>query len=332
MQGDLARGIMGWRIHFTAEDMARTRVASTLGPLAETMFGLWMIRRYGTKVRLSPWHERAVRNLTPEMRPLLALLPADALGVDLWSLTGEAATFEQGIDALMAMQPAHVRAELAYTCSFTHLPNTVWRIADNDGHGRQALARAARVSYRTLVEPHWTRISDQLQAARMSKGRLMLEGGLERLLTTLSPLVHWQPPVLELLVDEDADIYLSGRGLNLVPSLLLGERPMLLTDIVHQDQPPTLVFPAASDPAGMLEPAKRGGLATMLGRTRAAVLAALGEGATTAEVAQRVKLPAAHANHQLTLLRQAGLVATNRRDDQVLHSLTSLGEKFRDGA
>lgn len=321
---------MGWRIHFTAEDMARIRVIPTLGPLAETMFGLWMLRRHGPKTRMGRWHDHAIGRLTPEMKPLLAVLPRDSFGVDLWSLTGEAGTIEQGLEAMLSMRPTHVRAELSYASMFGHLSAASWRIADVEG--RRALARAAHASYRALVEPHWLRMRDHLNAERMGKGRLMVDNGLERLLTTLSPGITWKSPVLEIAVEQNADLYLSGRGLTLVPSLLVGERPVLMNSISHPDLPPTLVFPVAGDTTDVLDPPKRIDLTTMLGRTRAEILAVLGDGSSSAQVACLLRLTDAAADHHLSKLREAGLITGSAQGETTLYRLTSLGAKFIAGA
>jgi hypothetical protein len=94
-----------WRIHFTAEDLARTRIAPPLGPLAETMFGLALARSATSRwpmlipAVLLGWSDQTRRRLTPAMRPLTDLAPAGGLGVDLWSLTGEASTIEEGLAA-----------------------------------------------------------------------------------------------------------------------------------------------------------------------------------------------------------------------------------------
>src|SRR5581483_11414920 len=133
-----------WRIHFTSEDVVRTRIAPTLGPLAETIFGLRMLgcaKSHPPGLRF--WRDQARTRLHPRMRPLAALGPHGTLGPDLWTLTGEAATIEAGVEALLAMRPEHVRSELEVFDGDTKLPSWAWQLTDRDGGARRALAESA---------------------------------------------------------------------------------------------------------------------------------------------------------------------------------------------
>ena len=107
---------MAWRIHFTAEDLEGIQVSPTLGPLAETVMALGLLR-CGRQhpALLGPWRGRVKGRLTPQMAPLTALMPLGSKGVDLCMLTGAAPTIELGVQALMAMPVEHVLAEMEYT-------------------------------------------------------------------------------------------------------------------------------------------------------------------------------------------------------------------------
>src|SRR5215218_10037083 len=108
------------------------------------MFGLTLLRtRRPCAHAFGQWRKTAGARLTAQMRPLAALAPAGTMGVDLWSLTGEAPTIEAGIEALLAMRPEHVRTELEVFASDTRLPEWAWTLAEQNGHGRRELAGAA---------------------------------------------------------------------------------------------------------------------------------------------------------------------------------------------
>jgi DNA-binding transcriptional ArsR family regulator len=64
-------------------------------------------------------------------------------------------------------------------------------------------------------------------------------------------------------------------------------------------------------------------LSALLGRTRAAMLAALAEPATTSALAARLDVTAGAVSQHLNVLRDAGLVTTARDGRQVLHVRTS---------
>src|SRR5437870_3533959 len=106
---------MVWRIHFSEDDLARIQVSPTLGPLAETVLAMAMVRGPQQPRTLSPpaglseW--RGQVRMTPRMRPLAALIPPDCHGVDLPTLTGEAATIEQGLQALLEVPREHLLVE-----------------------------------------------------------------------------------------------------------------------------------------------------------------------------------------------------------------------------
>ena len=64
---------------------------------------------------------------------------------------------------------------------------------------------------------------------------------------------------------------------------------------------------------------------------RAAALAAIGDGCSTTDLARRVGISAAAASQHATILRNAGLITSNRERNMVLHSLTPLGVSVLNG-
>jgi DNA-binding transcriptional ArsR family regulator len=163
---------------------------------------------------------------------------------------------------------------------------------------------------------------------------VLLEGGVERLLATLSPRMRWRPPTLEVGMRDEVDIFLEGRGLVLVPSLFVGDRPVLLNDLANAAAAPRLIFPAARDPMACAALWRRPGdtgnpLAALVGRTRAAALARIAEnGCTTSELGADLGISIAAASQHATVLRRNGLITTRREGGAVLHCLTTLGAEL----
>jgi DNA-binding transcriptional ArsR family regulator len=331
------------RIHFTAEDLARTRINAGYGPLAETLWGLSLLHCPAQRpVAFGGWREHAHRELTgdarPELKPLTLLMPKDGHIVDLITLTGERATIEESLDALLDVPRDRFLGELASTDRQHPLRPAAWQVAEPGSEARLQLARSAEVAYHTLVEPYWPRISARLKAEQAARGRILMEGGVERLLTTLAPTwIRWEPPVLYLPMGNDMDIYLGGRGLVLVPALFVGEYPLLYFDLDEDRGAPILAFPTAGDLLDTMVMwnggAQPGGnaLAALLGRTRAAALAAIGDGCTTTELARQVHVSPAAASQHTAVLRDAGLIGTRRHGSAVLHTLTPLGAGLLEG-
>ena len=152
---------MVWRIHFSEDDLARIQVSPTMGPLAETVLAAALLRSpQQPRTLLSEW--RGQVRVTPQMRPLTALLPPGCHGVDLPTLTGEKATIELGLQALLDVPREHLLVEMEYTDRRHRLSELAWAMAETGG--RPELAGAAQVAFRELVQPFWPRIRACLHA------------------------------------------------------------------------------------------------------------------------------------------------------------------------
>jgi DNA-binding transcriptional ArsR family regulator len=321
---------MSWRIHFTPGDLARTTVGAPLGPLAETTMAMSLLQCPLQRSLFTHWRGQVGGRLSPRLRPFAALVPAGSSGVDLGSVTGDPPTIELGTGALLAAPRELLLAEMTDLDHRSRLPVSAWAAAEPGSDDRLRLAEAVDAAYRALVEPYWTRIQTGLRSEQALRGQVMISGGVERLLTTLyAPRIRWRPPVLEILAPVQADFYLDGSGLELVPSVFVGALPSLALSLHDQAVPPKLIFPAGRDPADGTLPwpgsVPDAGLAALLGRTRAAVLGSVAAGCTTTELAARVGISAGAASQHATVLRAAGLITTRREGSAVRHTLTALG-------
>ena len=324
------------RIHFTAEDLERIQVKPTLGPLAETTAAISMLGSpERPRPRFSQWHRQVSGRLTAQMTPLTALIPPGSLGVDLSTLTGPAATIEQGLQALLAVPREHLLAEMEWTDRMNKLPAAAWPLADPEGRVR--LAEAVRAAHQALVEPYWTQIHACLHADQIARAKTLAAGGPDRLLASLQGRwIRWRPPILEVLTPYDADVYLDGRGIVLVPSMFTGPLPVVYYIGNDMTAAPWLILPT-DERVGQRRPWDNtrpdgAALAALVGRNRAAVLRAAALGCTTTELADRVGISPAAASQHASVLRDAGLIATRRQGSAVLHVLTPLGaEQLRAG-
>jgi DNA-binding transcriptional ArsR family regulator len=321
---------MVWRIHFTADDLERIQVSATLGPLAETVLALSLLRRPEQPLaQFGRWRSQVQGRITPQMRALMALIPAGSMGVDLCTLTGAAPTIEQGVQALLAVPREHLLVEMEYTDRFRRLPAAAWAMAETGA--RDQLADATRAAYQALVQPYWARIHACLHAEQVARSRMLAYEGADRLMASLQgPRIRWRPPVLEILTARHSEMHLDGRGIALVPSVFVGKSPSLHHDPNDERATPRLLLPAAQDGTGRPHlwdgPRLRGAaLAALVGRNRAAVLGSIADGCTTTELAGRVGISLAAASQHASVLRGAGLIASRRQGSAVLHVLTPLG-------
>jgi DNA-binding transcriptional ArsR family regulator len=300
-----------------------------MGPLAETVLAVALLRcPQQPRTMLSEWRGQVL--LTQQMRPLTALLPPGCHGVDLPTLTGEKATIEQGLQALLDVPREHLLVEMEYTDRRHRLSELAWAMAE--AGGRTELAEAAQAAYHELVQPFWPRIHGCLHAEQATRRQTLARGGPGALLASLQgPRIRWRPPVLEILMPGNVEMELGGRGIALVPSVFVGKNPSLHENPNDVDEMPRLVLPAADAGGARLWAARRPGgsaLAALVGRNRAAVLHSIADGCTTTELASRVGISLAAASQHASVLRGAGLIVTRRQGTAVLHVLTPLGAEL----
>src|SRR4029077_15664783 len=272
---------MVWRIHFTEADLARVQVSPTLGPLAETVLALAQLRcSRQPRTMLSEW--RGQVRVTPQMRPLTALIPPDCNGVDLPTLVGETATIEQGVQALLDVPREHLLVEMEWIAGRHRLPPLAWAMAE--AGGRPELAEATQVAYQELIQPFWPRLRAGLHAEQAAppprpparrtgppRRRTLAAGGPGALLASLQgPLIRWRPPVLEILRPGQVEMELGGRGIALVPSIFVGRAPSLHENPNDDDEMPRLILPTEGAGRARLWAASRG-----LAGSRGSALAAL---------------------------------------------------------
>jgi DNA-binding transcriptional ArsR family regulator len=126
--------------------------------------------------------------------------------------------------------------------------------------------------------------------------------------------------LVELSIDGEHG--LGGAGLVLLPGVFDWPRLGLILDPPWQ---PTLNHPARGIAGLWQAPDDDPDLARLLGRTRARLLLALAEPASTTGLAARCHLPASTVSEHLSVLRAAGLVTTSRDGRHLLHRQSPLG-------
>ncbi|MFC9268270.1 ArsR/SmtB family transcription factor [Streptomyces zhihengii] len=319
------------RIHFTAEDLARTHVAPTIGAAAETVHSLELLREPRDIPLLGLWRSAVRERVGADAGPLTSLIPARGPGLDVPALMGDAGSLEHAVDHLMSVPVARLRREFAgIDFHPAHLP---WarRVSEGDREARKDLADAVRAVHRLAVEPYWRQARSELAAFAARCADLLLDGGADLLLRSVCPpLVRWRPPVLEAPHPRPVEVRLRGSGLVITPAVFSPQSVSFLWDPLDASRPPRLTVPVLREPLTGAGPALPDGspgphLESLLGRTRAAALRVTAQGCTTTELARRLGVSAAAASQHATVLRRAELITTRRRGGSVLHLVTPLG-------
>jgi DNA-binding transcriptional ArsR family regulator len=139
--------------------------------------------------------------------------------------------------------------------------------------------------------------------------------------------------VLDIVGYRDGErLDLDGRGL-LINLGVLAPSPRASVIVTPGGRAPVLLAPIWERPSLAAletdcEPA--GGLAALLGRTRAKAIQAIAAGCTTTELARALAVAPATASEHATVLRNAHLISTRRHHNAVLHTLTPLGAALLD--
>ena len=332
------------RIHFSREDIARTRLAPAADPIWELVLSLHLLRDSSSDPMISGWRrwvgERLrERSVAEQLQLLVAVNPPRGYFPDFLTPYQSVRGLDAGLEAIRSTPVARLRRDLTVLAGTTPLPPAAVALAEGESASLRELT-AAMARYQAIaLDPYWSHISNAVEADRGVRARAMLEGGAEALLAGLRPHLHWRPGELTVLnYPSSRELHLDGRGLLLVPSFFCAGTPVALFD---PELPPVLVYPV--DRLGALPPTPsepdsvgREALAALVGRTRAQVLEALvtgrgGEGQTTTEVARRLQISAAAASQHATVLRNAGLLVSRRERNMVVHTLTPLGRAILKG-
>lgn len=300
------------RIRFTAEDLLRVRIASEPAPLMELGMAIATLRR--NEAVFTHWARRI--RLHRSARPLFELIPPTAGGPMFLDPVSEG--FDDGLDRVLSTPRDNVGAELARSCR-----PTPWTkgLIDRDRDAWQALERALRGAYASLIGPDWTRIRASFHADVAWRRMLLSQEGLRAALVSICPGSRWDGTTLEMNVPWESERALDGRGLTLLPSPFWTGGPRTN---VHPDGSMVLVYPALT-PLPLIEPQTGDPLGALLGQTRASVLRVLTAPRTTTELAGTVRISGASASEHARTLRRAGLVVTRRTGRTVTHLITPLG-------
>lgn len=322
---------MELRLHFTADDLARTRIAAGPDPLWESVLSLHQLRSGQIPTRHTAWQQRSRTTLrSPDVRMasqvLGLLVPNSGDFPDFLTPGQEPSEFGEALDLMRATPTPRVRHDLTAAFRTTHPDPWLRSLADGDRDAVDRLAGAMSLYHRSVIRPHWEDIRRTADADRARRVRDVSTGGTERLLAGLPHPIRWEYPVLTAEYPVDKDVHLDGRGLLLVPSYFCDARPVTLID---PELRPVLVYQAtrSEPPSGP----RYDRLAALLGATRANALFAVREPRTTTELAHQLGTSVPSASRHAAVLRDAGLIVSVRSGKSVLHVLTPLGQALLKG-
>jgi hypothetical protein len=314
------------RIHFTADDLARVRVANGPDPMWESVLSMHLLQtQRGARV-FSGWRKESRARLGQSAARLMALNPAVGSFPDFLTPASGTTDLEAGVDAMLSVPSRQVWAELSALPCEPSMRTWMRTVAEADLDAMKELGQLFRAYFATVISPTWSAVVAEVEADRRRTAQAFLDGGPVAVLTSVSPDSRWRSPVLEIGYPVDRDLHLDGRGILLIPSYFCWRDVVTLVDPAL---PPVLVHPVRNSFTASGRPARHAGddseLSALLGFTRATVLRALETPCTTTALGRRAGTSVTSASQHTAVLRRSGLITTSRHGGAVVHTLTGLG-------
>ncbi|MDT0342279.1 DUF5937 family protein [Streptomyces litchfieldiae] len=298
------------------------RIRFAVSPLDETMAAVQVLLGLRGHPAHAPWRAEVAATARElpitELRQVLsgASYITDFLGPPP---TGPETTAEAQLAEVRRTPPAQVAAELSLVdADLTGLP-------EDPATARDLLADQMELAWSHLVAPFWPRLRDLLAADITYRAHRLAVGGIAEALGDLHTRVRLVNDALVVRSATRSRTVLDERGLLFVPSAFAWPR---IGVIVVPPWQPALLYPARGvgslwSREGTTEDRR---LAAVVGRTKALLLAALDEPASTTALARRLDLSPGTVSEHLTALREAGILTADRNGRTVLYRRTSLAD------
>jgi DNA-binding transcriptional ArsR family regulator len=320
------------RIFFEPADLGRVRILTGPEPMWEILLSLFRLRSHDGAVLFDGWRRQA-RSRVPGRARLLTGLAPSGVGyfADFLTPTTSVPTLEHSLEAIRRTPRQRLRTDLATLAGklpARAMPSWTNALGDGSTESLDMLSTAAQEYFDACLSPHWQHVQARVDQERFRLTRSMAESGVERALTNLHPTARWRSNVLELGYPADHELHLCGRGLVLMPSFFCLGLP---TSFCDNELQPVLVYPIQHEIGWADNPSSRS-LVPLLGRTRATALQILATApCTTSELAKQLNSALATASQHAAVLREAGLVTSQRIGQAVLHSIAPLGLALLEG-
>lgn len=239
---------------------------------------------------------------------------------------GLAQTIEDDLAAVRATPLRLARAEIDKCLNLAPVPDERTLVLLADRRVVELLADTLETAWHALLAADWLQLRAICERDVVHRAGLLSREGWAAAIDGLDRRLRWRDGGIEIgWSHRDETVELRGTGLLLVPSVFVWPH------VAAQFEPPwphTLIYPARGI-AGIWEPAANiapGALAALVGRSRATLLVALAEPASTTHLARSLGLARGAVGDHLTVLREAGLVHRARSGRSVLYQRTPLGD------
>ncbi|UBU16558.1 DUF5937 family protein [Nonomuraea gerenzanensis] len=310
------------------EDVAHIRFA--FSPMWELVASLRTLQQPARQSIHLPWLKAVRPRLAGlDLSELFALVPPTGYLADFITPPPDTPMpdFAAELDRVRGTDPARAREEAAKVRGTD--PAAIERFTADPGAGVLRVADALETYWEACLAEFWPRVYALLERDVMGRSRQLAQGGARRLFAGLDPAVRWTGDTLIIDRPWCEAGGLHGDGLLLVPSAFYWPSVAVMT-APYQSM---LVYPVQG--VGTLweqgPPPAPGALAALIGRSRAAILLALAEPATTSALATRMALTPGAVSQHLGVLSGGGLAVGMRLGKQVVYRRTLAGDMLAAG-
>ncbi|MFG1695918.1 DUF5937 family protein [Nonomuraea sp. NPDC049309] len=312
---------IAWRL--TSEDVARIRFA--FSPMWELVASLRTLRAPARQSVHLPWLKAVRPRLAGlDLTELFALVPPTGYLADFLTPPPDTPMpdFAGELDRVRRSDPGQVKQEAARLRAGA--PEVIDRFMADPEAGIARVAATLEEYWERCFAEFWPRVYGLLERDVLRRSRRLAEGGARELFAGLGPAVRWTGE--RLLIDRPhCDLKgLHGDGLVLVPSAFYWPAVAVMS-APYQSM---LVYPVEG--VGTLweqgPPPAPDALAALIGKSRARILLALAEPATTSALAARMDLTPGAVSQHLGVLSRGGLAVGMRIGKQVLYRRTLAGD------
>ncbi|MET7711071.1 DUF5937 family protein [Streptomyces sp. NPDC005407] len=308
---------------FAPGDLARLRFA--FSPVSEAVASLRMLQDPGRHALHLPWI-RAVRPLLGELdlELLFALAPPGPYIADFLTPPPTSPLPDIGAELhLVANSDPDKAAAEAARVPAAHSPKVREFLAD-PAAGTMRVADQLRLYWDAALSPYWPQIQGLFESEVLRRSRQLARQGAAAMFNDLHDNISWDDGRLRVTTQAWRRTGpLLGDGMILVPSVFHWPD----TTVMAEPYQPMLIYPAP----GVATVWQQGivptgeGLTALIGRTRARILVALAEPATTAVIARRLSMRPGAVSQHLKVLHAGGLLSRNRTGREVFYASTPLG-------
>ncbi|WP_157244371.1 DUF5937 family protein [Nonomuraea typhae] len=278
-----------------------------------------------------PWI-KAVRPRLSEldMAEVFALVPAEGYIADFLTPPPDTPLpdFAQELERVRHTPPETAAAETVKLADVD--PPAIARFRADPAAGIRRVTAALQAYWDTCFAEYWPRVYGLLERDVLRRSRQLATGGARELFASLDPGVVWTGE--QLLIDRPWCLIegLHGDGLVLVPSAFYWPSVAVMSAPYQS----ALIYPVRG--VGTLwedgPPPAPGALAALIGKSRAQILLALAEPATTSALARRMALTPGAVSQHLGVLSEGGLAVGLRVGKQVVYRRTSTGDALAVGS